>query len=84
MQHAIVLSAMHFSNLLLVALATLTAALPSQSKHVLHEKRDGPMRNWVKRSRANGASTIPVRIGLTQNNLHKADDLITEVYVDSD
>lgn len=72
---------MHFSSLLLIALATLIAALPSQSKHVLHEKRDGPMRNWVKRSRVSGASTIPVRIGLTQQNLHRADDLIMQVYV---
>jgi len=72
---------MHVTSLLIVALAALTTALPSQSKHVLHEKRDGPMRNWVKRSRVSGTSNIPVRIGLTQSNLHKADDLIMEVYV---
>lgn len=70
---------MHFSVAVITALAAVSAALPSQHSHVLHEKRDGPVRNWVKRSRVSGTSKIPVRVGLTQNNLHMADDLIMQV-----
>ena len=71
---------MRLSSLALaVALVAEAIAIPTVSNHVLHERRDMPMRNWVKRSRVHGASSLPVRIGLTQRNLNRAEDLLMEV-----
>jgi tripeptidyl-peptidase I len=62
-----------------LALAALTAAAPSPKGHVRHEKRDSPPAQWVKRSRVASDAILPVRIGLTQSNLHKAGDYLMDV-----
>ena len=74
---------MHFSLLAFTAsLAASAAARPAvPASHVLHEKRDLPPKKWVKRSRLDEEVTLPMRIGMTQSNLHIGDDLLMEVYV---
>ena len=66
---------------LALAIATLSEAVPAPIKHVLHEKRDQAARDWVKGSRVERDSVLPVRIGLSQNNLDKGYDYLMEVYV---
>ena len=63
----------------LAALTTSVAAAPSQSSHVLHERRNSPLRNWVKRDKLERDYVLPMRIGLTQRNLEKGHDLLMEV-----
>ncbi|TVY84969.1 Tripeptidyl-peptidase sed1 [Lachnellula suecica] len=46
---------------------------------VLHEKRDGAPHQWAKRTRAHPDEVLPVRIGLTQSNLHRAEEYILDV-----
>ncbi|KAI4154970.1 MAG: hypothetical protein LQ340_001318, partial [Diploschistes diacapsis] len=72
---------MHFSLFVATAaLAAVAAAAPTApASHVVHEKRDALPRNWVKRSRLEGNVKLPMRVGLTQSNLHKGDDLLMEV-----
>lgn len=66
--------------LLLCSLAANVIAAPtSNSKYVLHEKRDFAPRAWQKRDRVNPAQLLPVRIGLTQGNLDKGPGLLDEV-----
>ena len=69
---------------ILAALAVIGGcfATPVPETHVVHEKRyasapDG----WVKRSKIPSHATVPMRIGLTQNNLHLGSDYLTDVYV---
>ncbi|KAH8812458.1 Pro-kumamolisin, activation domain-containing protein [Xylogone sp. PMI_703] len=72
---------MLFLQLTAVAtLAALSAAAPTTAtKHVLHEERVNPHRDWIKSSRIEGSAIIPMRIGLTQNNLEKGYDYLMEV-----
>jgi tripeptidyl-peptidase-1 len=71
---------MHFLNFAVVgAFAIGAAAIPTSSRHVLHEKRDAVPKTWVKRDRLDAATTLPVRIGMTQTNLDKGYDLLMEV-----
>lgn len=71
---------MRFSSLTaLVALATAAIAAPTNTeRHVLHERRS-PSENWVKRDRVHSEVKLPMRIGLTQNNLHMGNDMLLEV-----
>ena len=68
---------------IIVAVAALfsavTVAAPSNTKHVLHEKRDGKPHHWGKRSRAPSDGILPLRIGLRQRNLENADEYIRDV-----
>lgn len=69
------------SSLLLAAVATFTACLAAPAAHnfVLHEKRGGSPHQWTKRNRAHPEEILPVRIGLVQSNLHKAEEYILDV-----
>ncbi|KAJ6031227.1 subtilisin-like protein [Penicillium herquei] len=62
-----------------LALAALTGAAPATIKHVLHEKRDKQAYDWVKGNRVESDAVLPVRIGLSQNNLEKGYDYLMEV-----
>ena len=58
------------------------APSPSLQHHVLHERRDlnAPGEaDWFRRGPVPVARKLPVRIGLTQSNLHLGDDLLLEV-----
>lgn len=74
---------MHVTLLsLLGALATSTVALSTPSSYVLHEKRTAPLKNWIKRSEVHSNAKLPMRIGLTQSNVHngKGAELLDEMY----
>jgi tripeptidyl-peptidase-1 len=73
---------MHFVHFAVVgALAVGVTGVPFPAKNVVHERRDHMPKAWVRRDRLDSAAGLPVRIGLTQQNLDKGYDLLMEVYV---
>jgi tripeptidyl-peptidase I len=54
-------------------------ASPISSKYVLHERRSTSPSSWVPTARVEGDTIIPVRIGLTQQNLDKGYDYLMEL-----
>ncbi|KAF7527340.1 hypothetical protein G7054_g10491 [Neopestalotiopsis clavispora] len=65
-------------------LAALVAAIEAKplsraTSHVVHEERTAPRRHWTKKGRLHGFKTLPVRIGLSQSNLHRAEEFIHAV-----
>lgn len=67
---------MHFSSLLLLGAVTASVCA---SRHVVHEERSVVPPGWMKHSRLDPDAVLPVRIGLTQSNLDKAYDVLTDV-----
>ncbi len=61
------------------AIAALVNAAPAPIKHVLHEERYSPSRDWRRGARIEKSAVIPMRIGLTQTNLEKGYDYLMEV-----
>lgn len=59
-------------------MAASAAAAPSLN-HVLHEKRNKLPLGWGQGKELNGKSLLPMRIGLTQGNLEKAEEFLMEV-----
>ncbi|KAF2087709.1 alkaline serine protease AorO [Saccharata proteae CBS 121410] len=70
---------MRLSALAVAGTLAVTALAAPHSSHVLHERRDVPLRHWGKRDKVPGKAVLPVRIGLTQRNLDKGEDLLMEV-----
>lgn len=73
---------MRFPNSILVVIfciSSVLALLKTKGSFVLHEKRGAPSHGWTKRSRAFSGEPLPIRIGLTQNNLHRAEELMLDV-----
>jgi tripeptidyl-peptidase-1 len=68
----------------LVTVATLVAAgalaVATPDNHVIHEARE-PVQGWRKASKLEKDVPLPVRIGLTQSNLHRAHELLMDVSV---
>ena len=64
---------------LLGALAAQTVAVPVTVDHVVHESRSYVPEAWVKRDRLDRGAMLPVRIGMTQQNLDKGYDMLLEV-----
>ena len=62
-----------------IALTSLVDARPAPPTHVVHEKRHEGMRTWVKRERVAGDAILPIKIGLTQQNLDKGYDYLMDV-----
>lgn len=54
-------------------------ASPVVAPHLIHEKRDSLPHGWVKRYAVDGNAELPMRIALTQNNLHNAHDWLMDV-----
>ncbi|KIN00382.1 hypothetical protein OIDMADRAFT_164812 [Oidiodendron maius Zn] len=65
--------------LLSAALAAQAISIPVRADHVVHERRGYVPDAWVKRDRLDPAATLPVRIGMTQQNLDKGYNLLLEV-----
>lgn len=63
---------------LILSFAALAVAFPT-ANHVLHERRSESL-DWAKRDRVHEDVKLPMRIGLTQQNLDKIDDLLADVY----
>ncbi|KAG4417406.1 hypothetical protein IFR04_009475 [Cadophora malorum] len=62
------------------ALAVATSASPvASSGHLIHERRGNPPAKWARHSRLHPTTVIPVRIGLAQQNLHRAEEFINQV-----
>lgn len=65
--------------------ATLVVALSASPissttmTHVLHERRSRPPARWTRSARLHSSAVFPVRIGLTQQNLHRAEEFLNEV-----
>ncbi|TVY45378.1 Tripeptidyl-peptidase [Lachnellula subtilissima] len=66
-------------SVLFGVLAVEVAAVPFPSSHVLHERRIGAPKAWIKRDRVAESALLPVRIGMTQSNLDKGHDLLMDV-----
>lgn len=61
------------------ALVSLCEAIPSASNYVLHEKRATSHNSITKRSKLDARSVLPIRIGLTQRDLHMGYDWLMDV-----
>lgn len=77
-----------WSSVLTVVLAALAVAAdakplepvrPRSIRHVVHEEIPAARSSWLKSHRVHESSTLPVRIGLTQQNLHRAEEFIHDV-----
>lgn len=70
-----------FARFFVFALAALAAAEPQLSPHVLHEKRAfaPEARGWRLSRRLEGHAVLPVKIGLTQQNMHTIEDVLMSV-----
>ena len=66
---------------LVVAFAACSYAAPHPASHVVHEKRHFTPSQWTKRDRIPSEAILPMRIGLTQNNLENGHDFLMDVYV---
>ncbi len=61
-------------------LCSLSFARPSpRSNHVVHEKRAMEPRGWVQTRRLEADKVLPMRFGMTQNNLHKLEEMLMAV-----
>ena len=58
----------HISLFLLLAASAV--ALTTPASHVLHEKRHAAITGWLKRDALGADVKLPMRIGLTQTNIH--------------
>lgn len=66
--------------LLLLSFANNVFSSPHPAvHHVLHEKRHSAPPQWVKRSKLDTRTVVPVRIALNQRNLHRAEDFMYDV-----
>ncbi|KAF3928657.1 Aorsin [Arthrobotrys entomopaga] len=71
---------MRFSWTLLVAAAGLACASPvPYSQYKIHESRKFLPHGWERVSRLGGDLLLPVKIGLTQANLHRGEELLLQV-----
>ena len=71
---------MHFSTIAIVgAIAGGALAAPAPQTHVVHERRNIDSDTWVKSSKLESSTLLPVRVGLTQSNLDKGYELLMEV-----
>ena len=72
---------MRFATFAVVSALALgaSAAPASNSPHVVHERRDAVPRGWLKHERVSDEAVLPMRIGLTQQNLDKGYDLLMDV-----
>lgn len=55
------------------------AASPLHIRTVLHERREYTPRGWNKGERLPGTAILPMRIGLTQNNLDEGHDVLMDL-----
>lgn len=68
-----------YHTLAIAAIAACSSAAPTTIRHVLHEERHAPAKDWVKGARIEKAAVLPVRIGLTQTNLENGYDHLMDV-----
>lgn len=64
---------------LFTTLAFLVSVAAALQLHAVHERRDLTPPSWSKRSRLPVDHVLPMRIGLSQQNLHRGHDLLMSV-----
>lgn len=71
---------MRFSvTLVATALLAASAIAAPSGVHVIHEKRDYVPDAWAKRGKLDSRAILPIKIALTQSNLHRGEDVLMEV-----
>lgn len=71
---------MRLSTLFLVLLASYAAAAPSaRVNHVVHETRAAEPLDWALTRRLESHKVLPMRFGLSQQNMHRVEELLMEV-----
>lgn len=74
-----------YTTILVAGLAILSSSdalsIPRDTKYVVHERRQTHRAgaHLTKRSQVNSGSLLPMRIGLTQVDLHRGYDLVMDV-----
>ena len=69
---------MRLSWLFAVGILSRTITAIASSRHVVHEeRRDGNC--WIRRSKLESETILPMRIGLKQQNLHRAEEFLMDV-----
>ena len=68
-----------YAFLLLLAVAAIGNTAPAPSSHVVHEARDRIHPRWTKLDRVASHMKLPMRIGLKQSNLDRADDFLEDI-----
>lgn len=63
-----------------LVLAGLVYGRPSQrSPHIVHETRAVEPVDWLKEGRLEANAVLPMRFGLSQQNLHRLEELLMEI-----
>lgn len=62
-----------------LVVAVTASPISTTTRHVVHERRSEPPPRWSQHACLHPAAAIPVRIGLTQQNLHRAEEFINQV-----
>jgi tripeptidyl-peptidase I len=72
---------MHFSLIAVCSLLTAAIAAPTANskRHVIHERLERMPAQWKRSAKIHGDSHLPMRIGLTQSNLDRADEFLMDV-----
>jgi len=71
---------MHFKLSLFAAALGVVAAAPSRrSPLILHEKRAAEPVDWEVTRRLEANKVLPMRFGLSQQNVHRVEELLMEV-----
>ncbi|KZT22937.1 subtilisin-like protein [Neolentinus lepideus HHB14362 ss-1] len=63
----------------LLSFVALVVAEPLLSPHVLHEKRSHTPAGWSRSRKHDADAVLPLRIGLTQSNMDKLEELLLDV-----
>src|SRR5450432_2689064 len=66
------------STLAVGAFAAPAANSRPEKRHVIREKRDSLPTHWRRSAKLHPESTLPMRIGLAQNNLDKAEEYLLD------
>lgn len=67
------------SHLAALAVSSIVQAVPLTSTYALHQKRETPSSQWVRRDRVDRSARLPMRIALAQRDLHRGYNLVLDV-----
>ncbi|TFK40518.1 subtilisin-like protein [Crucibulum laeve] len=70
---------MRFLSFIAAFIGVALAAPSSQTTHVVHERRAADPVDWVKSRRLDAEKILPMRFGLSQQNIHRLEEMLMEV-----